>query len=595
MDDRSLHRWDLIGLVAFCAVLFGICLVSERPLSIHEAVLPQTSRLMLADGDLIVPKTGEAPWLESPPLPQWISTALAVPFGELETHFVARLGNVLVAILIVLMAAWTTAKLFGRNMGLLTGLCLATMCEFTKYAWLAEDEIYLCAVITAVIAWFVHMEFNGEDAKPITKSPWYLAPFTTRSSAMLTFFLLLGLTNLCKGIIFGMVLALIPCVSFIVLQLNYARLKPYLSVWGVLLTLAVAAVWPVACYFRYPDVVDVWMFDLGGRVDGKYAAINQPLWYYPVNMLWMLAPWTFFVPVGMVMTWKKAWKDPTSAERFVWCWALLVPAVLSIPAGKHHHYLLHGLVPWAMLGSIGLVRAWAWMHAWPTWLKHPAWSLLSIATPACVALVLLRSKLPGPESTTWGLIATIPVAALMLAWGITRTDRRYAVSAMFGVTAAAYLFGHVYSGHYIDKNRLDAHFCQQVAKDFGAVHEAQSTPLLMDLGFQTHRAFLCQFYLPETVKPLHNLSFLRSSDIHADEAYVLSISGKQQQLEQYGAVEVVRQNSTGAGGSDSTDDRLTVYRIRFPEKFERVATEDVRISPMQGMNRATGPEVTVIR
>ncbi len=602
MDHRVLSRMDVLGLIAFCAVLFGICMVSERPLSIHEAVLPVTSRLMLADGDLVVPKTGNAPWLESPPLPQWISTILAIPFGHVESHFVARLGNVVMATLIVLMAAWMSTRLFGRNIGLLTGLILATMVEFTKYAWLAEDEIYLCAVITSVLTWFVWMEFPLTDkegssarSRPTTSAAWYLAPFTGRSWTMLVFFVLLGMTNLCKGILFGMVVALVPCVSFIVLQFNYERLKPYLWVWGVLTTICIGLAWPFASYLRYPDVIDLWRFDLGGRVDGSYAAINEPIWYYPVNLLWMIAPWTFAMPAGLWMTRKVALKEKMSAERFVWCWAILLPAVLSIPAGKHHHYMLHGMIPWAMLSSIGLVQCWAWLLSWPKWLKNPAWSLLSIATPACLAIYLLKDKMAGPEVITYGLLGAIPVIAILLAWGVTRTDRRIASGVLFGVIASAMIFGHLYAGRYLDKNRLDAQFCQELAKEYEASQESSKMPLLVDCGYHSHRAFLCQFYLPTEAKTLPNLSFLHSSEINSDDVLVVSISGKQAELEEYGEVEIVRQIEKGSGGRDSEDERLTVYHVHFPQTFEKIPTENVRVSPMQAINRAKGPDLTVIR
>ncbi len=593
MDVQKLTPFDYLWLTLFCTLLFGICLVSGRPLSIHEAVLPQTSRIMLADGDLVIPKTGQAPWLESPPLPQWITVALAFPFGACDSLLVARLGNVLMATFIVLMTASIGGRLLGRTAGLLSGLILATMCEFTKYAWLAEDEIYLCFIITCVVFCFVSMEFSETSTRlksslrPLTLAHTVVGFFTGRPWKMVLFFVLLGMTNLCKGLLFGMVLALIPCVSFIVLQRRWVRLQPYLWTWGVLLTIGIAIAWPYASYLRYPDVLDVWMFDLGGRMDGKYAAINQPLWYYPLNLLWMLAPWTFVIPAAFYLTARNAWQDSRSPERFLWCWALLVPLVLSIPQGKHHHYMLHALAPWAILGSLGSIAAYRFILNWPAWLKHPAWSLLSIATPACLAIVLFWDKLPGPESISYGLLVAIPVIAFVLAYAIVRCQPTIAVGTVFTVVAGRYIFGHLYAGSYLDKNRLDAWFCQSITQHYTSAN--QPTPVLLDLGFQTHRAFLCQFYLPDNVTPLHNLSFLKSDHINSSEAYVLSLSGKQEELEQYGEVEIKTQISTGAGGKPTTHDRLTLYHIRFPETIERIATDDLRISPMQGMNRAEGP------
>ena len=154
--------------------------------------------------------------------------------------------------------------------------------------------------------------------------------------------------------------------------------------------------WPAAIYARYPDVTDLWFFDLGGRVSGNYTVTNAPLWYYPVNMLWMCAPWTVLVPFGLWATWKRCWNEPTSPERFLWCWAFVVPIVFSIPGGKHHHYLLHALSPWAIFGILGARKLREVVPTWPRLLRSPSLSLVTVALPAIVALVIFHKQIPGP-------------------------------------------------------------------------------------------------------------------------------------------------------------------------------------------------------
>ena len=44
-----------------------------------------------------------------------------------------------------------------------------------------------------------------------------------------------------------------------------------------------------------------------------------------------------------------------AAERFLWCWAWVGLIVLSLPARKHHHYLVPIVTPWAILGALGLL------------------------------------------------------------------------------------------------------------------------------------------------------------------------------------------------------------------------------------------------
>ena len=175
--NESLTRRDLLTLITYSVLLFGVAIVSGRPLTLHECVLPQTARSMFADHDFVIPKINghiatsadntmpSEPWVESPPLPQWITVALATPFGRCDSEAIVRIGPMLVGTLVVLLTAWMATLWYGRSSGLLAGLVLATTLEFTRYSWLAEDEIYLCGIVTAVVALFVKIEFGGGQAE----------------------------------------------------------------------------------------------------------------------------------------------------------------------------------------------------------------------------------------------------------------------------------------------------------------------------------------------------------------------------------------------------------------------------------------------
>ena len=76
--------------------------------------------------------------------------------------------------------------------------------------------------------------------------------------------------------------------------------------------------------------------------------------YYAVALLPVIAPWILLAPVAFAATWRAALSDRESPERFLWLWAFSIPVVLSFFSGKHHHYLLHSVAPWAMLSALGL-------------------------------------------------------------------------------------------------------------------------------------------------------------------------------------------------------------------------------------------------
>ena len=584
--ETGLERRDYLLLAVFCLILFGISTVSGRPLSVHESVLPQSAREMLADGDWVVPKKGGTPWLESPPLPQWITVSLASLFGRLDEVGIARLGPTLMGTVIVLIVAWMASCWFGRTMGLLSGFIMATTCQLTRYAWLAEDEIFLCAVVTATIALFTRLEFTGRQDESRADRGVLRSFLGGRSWLMLAFFVMLGMTNLAKGLLFGTAMVLIPISGFLLWNADLRRISRYVWLWGWLAFAAVMLAWPIAAYLRYPDVLQLWWYDLGGRLDGSYTALSEPIWYYPVNLLWVLAPWTLVVPFGMWVTRQEAFGKRYSPERFLWCWALLVPAVFSLAHGKHHHYLLHALAPWAVLSAFGLLWVRERMLAWPKPLRNPFTSLLTIAIPTCVAVWLLRAKIPGPSWLATAVIVICPFVTVALSWALLHRNNRLAARTLFGTLAVAYCFGHWFAGVYADRHRFDATFLERV-KDFVPGEET----LLVDMEVEPLRGFFCLFYLADNTIPLHNLSFAVDERIRPENVYVVTQYKKRGKLAEMGTADVLLQ-SERTGRTHSAEDRLTLFRLKYHEQTPRVSTDGLRISPMQAIYRTAGPSLT---
>ncbi len=604
MSIERLSRRDIFTLIGYCVLLFGIAIVSGRPLTLHECVLPQTARSMFADHDFLIPKiNGQAadrvsnampsePWLESPPLPQWVTVALATPFGRCDSEAIVRIGPALVGTYVVLLTAWMASLWYGRSLGLLAGLVLATTLEFTRYGWLAEDEIYLTGIVTTVVALFVKIEFGGGHIE-VTTGPvrsWLGAVLATlfgsRSLYVTAFFVMMGATNLVKGLVFGTVMASIPLAGFLALNLQPQRIAKYVWVWGVLLFLAVMFAWPLAAYCRYPDAFDVWHFDLFGRLRGTYKEINEPFWYYPVNLLWMLLPWTFVIPLGLIVTRSAAWRDRTSPERFLWCWAFLVPAVFTIPGGKHHHYLLHALAPWAILGALGVRELRARVIAWPKWLTHPGTSALGYGVPAAVALSLWGNHVPGPEWLPMALIIAIPIVAGSVASSIIDRTGWRAGTVAFAVLLGCYASGHCYAARHIDSNRYDVTFLKSVRYRV----ETERLPILIDMSANSFHGMMGLFYMPDDAMLLHNLSFLGAEEIKSPEVFVVAMASLKHEIGVWGTVEAL-ETSLRIPRARTANDRLTLFRLRFRERIARVPARNIRVSPMQAMNRVPGPNL----
>src|SRR6266550_3951258 len=159
-QKEALRSIDLGWLGLLCILLFGYSMVSGRPLSLHEARLPELSREMMRSGDWLIPRSGGRPWLERPPLPHWVTIAVSAMLGQRSDQvWVVRLPAALAGMLVVLLTAWVAARWFGRWVGICSGLILATSYEFYAYSSLAEDDIFLAALVMTAMALFVKLEF----------------------------------------------------------------------------------------------------------------------------------------------------------------------------------------------------------------------------------------------------------------------------------------------------------------------------------------------------------------------------------------------------------------------------------------------------
>jgi hypothetical protein len=147
--------------------------------------------------------------------------------------------------------------------------------------------------------------------------------------------------------------------------------------------------------------------------------------------------------------------------RFVWCWAIAPLIVLSIPHGKHHHYLVPFLAPWAILAAFGLIEIGRWLRA-------------GGKTLAVVMTLLL----------------------------------------------AGYCLGSTFLAARTDHTIDDTAFLRRAAGE-----EEKNIPLFINakLGDVGNLDFFrIQFYSRADAKLLHNLSYLRDQNITAARVYVIT-------------------------------------------------------------------------
>lgn len=570
MREDRLRLLDYAILILLSSILFSVSLVAGRVLTMHEAVLPQSAREMDAAEDWFVPRSAGRPWLERPPLPQWITIAVAHAIGRFDAEWVVRLPSALVATVSVLLVAAAAARWYGREVGLLSGLCLATTFEFLRYAWLAEQDIYLCAIVTASLAVFARMEFDDN-------------PLDSRSGWFWLWFVLLGMTNLAKGLIFGTAMALIPVGAYLLWNRDWSAMRRCASPWGWLLAVGIAAVWPIAVLVQYPDVAALWRFDLIGRLTGQYTAINEPVWYYWANLPLLTMPWFPLALAGLAMSAAAAFRQRRSPERFLWCWALAPLIVFTIPGGKHHHYTLPCLAPWAVFAALGLLSLRTWSRKWPAVLKSPLAGALFVGMPLVLGIVWIAPMVGAPTGLVLVTLPAVLLISAVAALGLHHVRPFVAGMTLYGFVAMVYTGGFVFTAHYVDECRSDTRFFRQVA-DFT---QTTGQSVVVNADLESMDVFRILFYTEPRAEPIHNLTFLRDKRFDNEKLLVLSRARDWDKLQSLGRVQVVA-HSDGARREISPADRFALFELEIDRDVPRLVN-NTRVSPMQAMDREPGP------
>ena len=644
MADGPVRKTDylLVGLVALLA--FGTVAFSGRPLTMHEARLPQTGREMLATHGWLLPTSGGRPWLERPPLPHWVVAAAMAIAGRVDSVPVVRLPSAVMGTVAVLLTVWMAGRCFGRTVAVLSGLTLTTAYEFYVYAGSAEDDVYLAALVAAAMALFVRRTFPD----PGERGGWF---WSNRPWDVWAFFAVVGLTNLAKGPLLGVAFVGSTVGAFAVWDGlatgRWATFGRYTWLWGWAVLIGLTLAWPLWALHVYPDVADNWRYDYLGRMNGAYADINQPWWYYGPTWAVSLLPWTPACVVGLLATayevcptlrplvrrfrhWfgrqkveprgftvvmpnvtdrlasetvgdedgTAAPRQPgagrpglnggvdvgrASAWRFVWCWAFVPLMLLSVPHGKHHHYLVPLVAPSAILAAVGVREIGRFLLV-P---RGPAWGPWAVAAGLAVAAWIAAVTVGHAQIPVLGLAGAWTLFLLAVAVALSRHSGRGLMAAVTAMLVVGYGWAMAFAAGATDHTLADTAFLIRARGEVPA-----TVPLLINakLGPVGNLDFFrVQFYSRPDATLLHNLSYLRSDRITAPTVYVIARGGSRLALATLGTVDVV----------DASDDsheatvgrrrlgNFTLFRLTFAPGLTRYPPPPVPTS-LQAMERSEG-------
>ncbi len=580
-------RWaDYLMVGLFSLALFGYAAVSGRPLTMHEARLPHTSREMLARHEWLLPTSGGRPWLERPPLPHWVVMAAMAVTGRVDRVWVVRLPSAVMGAWTVLCVTRIAGRGFGRTVAILSGLALATSYEFYLYAGSAEDDVYLAALVASAVA-LVAADGNSRPWRPLGRRPWHVW----------LFFAVAGLSNWARGPLLGPAYIGSAVGAFLLwdgaTRRDWAGLRRYAWGWGLLLLAVLTVAWPAWAYRHVPDVWPNWKYDYVGRLNGAYSSETQAWWYYAPTLAAAAAPWTPLCLVGLAATAGLAFRRTEgTAARLVWCWAVVPVLGLSIPHGKHHHYLVPVMGGWAVLAGVGLREAGRFVLAprGPAWLRDPWVAVAVVGLPAAVAIAWFRDRVPSPWPVTLAVAAAWVAVVAGVAVALRRGSGAMLMGTLVGGVAVAACWVQTYAAAASDRTVADTAFLARARGEVPA-----DVPLYIDakLGPVGNLDFFrCQFYSRPDAGLLHNLTYLRDDRLTVPVVYVIARGPAEGALATLGSVDRVDASPDSHESAVTLPDgrvvrygNFTLFRLRFDPHLRRYPAPP-HVTSLQAMERS---------
>ncbi len=435
MRDRVCD-WGILLTVSAALTLPNLGVTSLW--DVDEAVNAQAAREMHDADTWVIPTFNYQLRTAKPVMLYWLQRLSYAVFGVSEWS--ARLPSVLAGWASVLLTYELARRMFDRSTARLAGLVLTSVIQFGILSHAATpDATLLMFTLLALLAfWVGHTSDSGAH--------WVVTAVAC------------GLAVLTKGPV-GLVLPAGVITVYLAVNRELGRLLDRRLLAAGLAFLLVAGPWYalVSSETRGEWVRAFLGHDNVNRFLRPLEGHRGPLWYYPVAILILFAPWTAFLGAGIVYGVQglreqgKGNQDvgagpgvEVRAHRFLVSWISVYLLFFTAAATKLPNYV-YPVYPALAVLTARFLTAWrAGRVIVPRWVMPTG-----IATMAVVGVVILTgavyadSRFPGLKP--WAALGFIPLAgAAVMAWCLRTGNRGRLVTT--AVVASIAFVGLVVAG-----------------------------------------------------------------------------------------------------------------------------------------------------
>jgi 4-amino-4-deoxy-L-arabinose transferase-like glycosyltransferase len=331
---RRLERWGPLLLLGGTAAIYLARLGAAGLYDPNEGMYAEIPREMVLLRDWLTPHFNFIRYFEKPPLLYWL-TALCYQFLGIS-QLSARLVTALAAIAGVGVVYGIGRDLWGRRIGLASGLVLATSFGYFIFSRIIVTDMLFTALLAAA--------FWAAARGLLDESP--------RRASMLLAYALMGLAILTKGLI-GLVFPVLTVGGLLLLVRDWRLLRRLELLRGGTVFLAVTAPWHILMELKNPDFfwfyfVHEHLLRFVGERELDYAPM--PLYAYLIMVVIWAFPWSVFLPVALRRYWPSA--IASREERgmlFVLLWAASVIGFFALTPSRLEYYSMPAFPALALL------------------------------------------------------------------------------------------------------------------------------------------------------------------------------------------------------------------------------------------------------
>jgi 4-amino-4-deoxy-L-arabinose transferase-like glycosyltransferase len=385
------HRAFFI-VIAFAATVFLSDIWIYKEFVRAESYFALGSRLMVEQGDWLMPHSPDELPLNKPPLTYWLIGISYKLFGA--NYGSARLPSVLAALLVLAIVYSLGVRLNGKRAGSVSAAMLASSLLFLSFARMAMSDMLLTLCVTASLACFIFVLTDHGSPSQAFALLGYIA---------------LALGVLAKGPV-AIALVAVPIGLEMVFRRNHAELKKLRLLPGLVLFVLIAAPYFLVVYVR-AGAGPLRFFFFGEnlqRFTGHvYGASGRPVWFELAALFSDFAPWSILICVGIWFIWRERARR-SNAARLLCLWLGGAIVLFSLSSFKLDYYLLPAMPATALI----IAPVFANAEELPRFVRRLVEALLIL----CAVMILIVASLSLKAAAALSVLTPLRFLPLVVAF-----------------------------------------------------------------------------------------------------------------------------------------------------------------------------------